>query len=118
MNENTTNIIVKDYINKTQAITTADAEIIFKVISSIFDKSENVKLDFSNLNLVLSCFLNRAVGDLYGKYSNDFIKEHLSFSNVTDSDAIILKNVVDRAKDYYKDEDKAKERLKEAFNDD
>lgn len=56
MNENTTNIIVKDYINKTQAITTADAEIIFKVISSVFDKSENVKLDFSDLNLVLSCF--------------------------------------------------------------
>lgn len=51
--------------------------------------------------------MNKAFGDLYGKYSETFVKEHLRFENVAPEDSTVLGRVIERAKEYYSDKEKA-----------
>lgn len=63
--------------------------------------SEQVVLDFSNMDVIFAVFLNPAIGDIYSEFDEQFIKQHLSVQNVPQDCIPMIKKVVERAKAYY-----------------
>lgn len=102
------------------AVSTTDGENLFERIKKAFDSGIKVILDFNNIELITSTFLNSSVGRLYGHYSKDFIKGHLSIENMSSDDLVLLKKVVDRAKEYFMEKEKIDRAIEDALgeNDD
>lgn len=94
-------IKVFDEIGGNGAVSVEDGESIYKKIERAFQEGVKVTLDFQNIKLITSAFLNPAIGQLYGKFSGDEIKEKLSLINVAQEDLSVFKQVVDRAKEYF-----------------
>lgn len=84
------------------AASEAYGQLIFEeVISRI--TSKKVILDFVGVDLITPTFLNVAVGQLYGSYTEQFIKKRTAILGLNNEDLAILKRVVDNAKRYFKE---------------
>lgn len=78
-------------------------EIYYKIIEG-FKNNETVYVDFEGLTTVLSTFLNNAIGTLYKDYESDYLNANLKIKNLCEEDFFVLKRVIKRAKDFYKNE--------------
>lgn len=96
-------IIVSKLLKSHFAVSTEDGEKLFNIINEDFKKKNQVRLDFKNIELIVSTFLNASIGQLYGLYTTEFIQQYLSVQNMANEDLAILKKVTDRAKEYFKD---------------
>lgn len=94
-------IYVRDIISSSAAVSSNEGDKVFQVINANLKNNEQVLVDFNNLNLIISAFLNAAIGQLYGTYKAEFIKEHLSVIGLSNDDLHLLKKVNDRAKEYF-----------------
>ena len=98
---------MEKYIDVAKEIGTPSAldqelgDIIYAEICNGIDKNERIHLDFSNIESMITPFLNNAIGQLYGKYSSEQIKNHLSLENFPKSKNSTLNLVIDNAKKYY-----------------
>jgi hypothetical protein len=110
-----TKISVFNMLQVPFAISTEEGEQLFSLIEQELRKSNNVTLDFSNINIIVSTFLNASIGQLYGKYDSDFIKEHLTVENMSSEDLAVLKKVTDRAKEYFSDKNNLEDFFKKHF---
>ncbi|WP_282074011.1 STAS-like domain-containing protein [Polaribacter atrinae] len=96
-------ILIKDIISKSFAVSTEDGDKIFSILNENFINKEKVALDFKGITLMTTAFLNAAIGQLYSnnKYSSIFLNESLILQNVEDQDKHLFKLVVNRAKEYF-----------------
>jgi hypothetical protein len=94
------NIKVVEVINRESAVSSDDGENVFTIISEAIKEGFIVDLDFSNITLMTTAFLNTAIGQLYSIYSSDELNTSLKLKNVAQEDGILFKKVVDRAKQY------------------
>ncbi len=62
----------------------------------------NIILDFYNINIVNSSFLQSAIGQLYGVFDEEQIKALIGIKNMNNNDKALLKTVVENAKVYFK----------------
>ena len=104
-----------ELISSAAAVSTADGESLFDRIKKAFESDIKVILDFNNIELITSTFLNSSVGRLYGHYDQEFIKDHLGLDNMSNDDLVLLKKVVDRAKEYFKEREKLDKAIGEAL---
>lgn len=86
-------------------------DTIYKKIVSGFAAHEVVEIDFSDMNTILSTFLNNAIGALYHDYSSDFLNQNLKVTNLCPEDMFILQRVIIRAKDFYSNPQKITDTL-------
>jgi hypothetical protein len=100
----TLTIKVYEIIGGPDAISTDDGQAVFERIDKAFVEEMKVILDFQNIDLIISTFLNAAVGQLYGSYSEVFIPEHIGVANMTSEDQNLLRIVTRRAKEYFKNQ--------------
>ena len=49
--------------------------------------------------------MNSAIGQLYSKYSSEYLQSHLEVRNIDPDDLSILRMVIERAKEYFKNRD-------------
>ncbi|MHC9538576.1 MAG: STAS-like domain-containing protein [Vulcanimicrobiota bacterium] len=112
----TLRIAVFELVGADAAVTSEDGEILFERISKAFKSEKTVILDFNNIQLVTSTFLNAAIGQLYGIYEDSFIKHHLKQENMLPEDKHLLKKVIERAKDYFKNKDLIEKSIKGVLN--
>lgn len=96
---------LNEIIKSNKAIDSNDGENLNMLITKNISQNKKVILDFDGIISILSLFLNPAIGDLYGKFSEKEIKEHLIIENFLPEYNETLKRVVDRAKEFYKDEE-------------
>ena len=101
-----------------KAIEPDKGENIGNMIVEFIKNGNDVELDFSGITSILSLFLNPAIGDLYGHFSEETIKEKLKVANVPKEYLDTLKNVVDRAKSYYADPERKAKQIDEVINND
>lgn len=94
-------IKVRDKINTTYCVDASDGEKIFELSKKALDEKKKVVLSFDGIELVITAFLNAAVGKLYGVFSEEFILSHLSNSNMTDDFQTIWDKVTEGAPKYY-----------------
>lgn len=83
-----------------------DGKKVYDQIYSALQKDTKVVLSFYGITRMTTAFLNAAVGQMYGDFTEDFIKEHLAKPiNYEPWHITRLKLVTDRAKLYFKDPD-------------
>ena len=88
-----------------QGVTPEEGLPIYDKIINLFDNGQQVILDFEEIELVTTAFLNVIIGRLYEKYTSDQLKTMLFFDNLTEGIAMRIKAVSDTAKEYYKNRD-------------
>lgn len=94
-------ILIRDIIDSEIAVSTEDGNKVFEQINLAFLKKENVDLDFQGINILITAFLNSAIGRLYENYNSDFLNKNLKLTNVALEDRVLFKKVVVRAQEYF-----------------
>ena len=89
------------------AVSDADGEILYKKIEHELSIGESVVIDFSNVETVLTQFLNAAIATLYENHSGDELRDKLEIKGLKSTDS--LRRVIARAKTFYRDEQKTNE---------
>lgn len=106
MEANTNNqqhLIVRDIIHSELAITTDDGNLVYDSIHKALKEKNQVKLDFKGIGIIITAFLNSAIGRLYENFDSDFLNEYLILENVADEDKNLFRIVAQRAKEYFAD---------------
>lgn len=99
-------INISNTICSKRALTIEDGTLLFDVIKKHLEHDKKVVLSFNGIELIGNEFLNISIGQLYGVYKEDFIKEHLAIDeNINEEYKELLKRVVDTAKLYYKEKE-------------
>ena len=79
----------------------ADAHRLFDILKESITDDTPVTISYKNTVVVPSYWLNIAVGQLYGIFSESQIKKYLKITDAGESDIALLKKVVDNAKRYF-----------------
>ena len=93
------------------AVSDADGEILHNKIENELKTEEIVVVDFSNVETVLTQFLNAAIATLYKDHTGDELREKLEIKGLKSTDS--LRRVIARAKTFYGDEKNTKELISE-----
>jgi hypothetical protein len=84
-------------------VATTDGNKVHDAIKNEIDRGSRVTLSFSGVTRMTTAFLNAAVGQLYGEYPEERIRQHLAPPVDVESWHLNrLKIVVDRAKEFFK----------------
>ena len=70
---------IKDIIGSEYAVSTENGEKILSQIKKILKNNEKVIISFEGINIVISAFLNRILGDLYADYPSSYIDQFVNF---------------------------------------
>jgi hypothetical protein len=94
-------IKVADLIGSPLCISAEDGQKLFGKVEQLVKDGQQVTLSFENITMLISLFLNVAIGQLYGSFSEDTIRAKLKVDGLSSDDMELLKRVVDNAKKYY-----------------
>lgn len=100
-------LVIKDIINSELAVSTENGNKVFEIVNSHLQNKEKVELDFAGITIMITAFLNAAIGSLYSKkeYTGEFLNEYLKLENVEKDDRVLFKDVIQRAKEYFADKE-------------
>lgn len=110
-------ITIFEQIGSNAAVSSEDGELLFEKIVKGVENDVRMILDFNNIELITSTFLNAAIGQLYSRYDSPYLRDHLKVENLPQEDLELLKKVVERAKEYFKDKEQMEANIKEALGD-
>ncbi len=84
-------------------VASSDGQKVYRRIISAIENDRSVLLSFQNVSTLTAAFLNSAIGQLYGVYSEEKIRSLLKVEDIEQDDLALVKRVVDNAKLYFKD---------------
>jgi hypothetical protein len=108
---------VFEIVGSPLCVASDDGQRVFDRIASAFKEQRNVTLSFLNVSSLTSAFLNAAIGQLYGSFSEDQIRSQLKVKDMQPDDLALLKRVVDTAKQYFKDPERFNKAVEEVLRD-
>ncbi len=94
-------IKVADLIGSPLCISAEDGQKVFDKVEALFKDGRMVIISFDRVSMLISLFLNVAIGQMYGSFSEDEIRAKLQVDGLSGDDMELLKRVVDNAKKYY-----------------
>jgi hypothetical protein len=92
---------IYDEVGGDAAISVTDGDQIFQKIDKAFSNNIKVTLDFQNIELIITAFLNACLGQLYSKYSSEYLNENLKLENIKQEDKFLFNKAIKRAKEYF-----------------
>lgn len=95
-----------DVIQKEAAISTEDGNQLFEKIDQAFQGGKKVELNFTNIKMFISSFLNAAIGQLYSKYDSEFLRNNFVIKGLSSDGVNLLRLVIERAKSFYENQEK------------
>lgn len=110
-------IMVIEVVGNGVCVSSDDGQKVHDQIAAALKESKKVKLSFMHVESLTSAFLNAAIGQLYGEFSEGTIKNSLSVSEMEQDDLILLKRVVETAKEYFSAPERFKKAQEEALED-
>ena len=99
-------------------VASSDGQEVYERLNAAFEANRKVTLSFHNVTALTSAFLNAAIGQLYGTFSEDKIQSSLEMENMEKDDEDLLERVVENAKQYFKDPERFNQAIQETLNDD
>ena len=95
-----------------------DGQKVYERLAAVLKEGRSVILSFHNISTLTSVFLNAAIGQLYGEFSEEQIRALLQVQDMPPDDLALLKRVVETAKQYFKDPDRFDQTLRDTLGDD
>jgi hypothetical protein len=102
---------VFDIVGGPLCVSTDDGQAVHDKIAPLLREGRKVSVSFARVETIISAFLNAAIGQLYGEFPEERIRELVSVTEMADSDVALLRRVVDNAKIYFAN----RERFDEAW---
>ena len=94
-----------------------DGQKVYDRLAAALKADRPATLSFHKVTTLTAAFLNAAIGQLYGTFSEEQIRSLLKVGNVESDDLALLKRVVDNAKRYFKDPQRFDQVLQEKLED-
>ena len=110
-------IRIFDEVSGDAAISVDDGDKIFKKIDAAITNRLEVVLDFQNINLIITAFLNACIGQLYSKYSSEELQQFLKLENVSPDNNHLFVKVIKRAKEYFENPEDFNKSIDEVLGD-
>lgn len=98
-------------------VASSDGQKIHDRLAAALNEGRSVALSFHNITAITSAFLNTAIGQLYGAFSEDKLRSLLKVRDMQTEDMALLKRVVETAKQYFKDPEKFDQAIQETLGD-
>lgn len=98
-------------------IASDDGQKIHDRLDAALKTNREVVLSFRNVTALTAVFLNAAIGQLYGTFSEEQIRNLLKVEDAEQDDLALLKRVVDNAKSYFKDPKWYNQAIREVLED-
>ena len=117
MNKNLV-LSIFEIVGSPLCVASSDGQKVYDRVMAALSKKRNVALSFGNITALTSAFLNAAIGQLYGVFSEDQIRALLTVEDMQQDDIALLKRVVETAKQYFKDPQKFDQAVRETMEDD
>ncbi|MEX4003601.1 STAS-like domain-containing protein [Paraburkholderia sp. EG285A] len=99
-------VSISEVVEGPLCISAEDGQRVHDVIAARLRAKEPVAVSFAGIETLISAFLNAAIGQLYGEFSEVTIRELLTVVDMNREDLALLKRVVDNAKMYFENRDK------------
>lgn len=109
-------IDVADKIGGPSALTQDQGNLIYAEIMNSFQENDPITLDFTNVESIISPFLNTAIGKLYETYQSDQIRQLLVLKAFPPEKNSTLNIVISNAKKYYADKENYEKSVKEVID--
>ncbi|WP_312338569.1 STAS-like domain-containing protein [Sphingobacterium sp.] len=106
---------VVDVIGSQVALSPEPGYKLYKEIRDKIRQRENVVLDFIEVKILSTAFLNSAIGRLYSDFNSDQLNDSLRIVNLADEDMSLLIRVIKRAKEYFKDKDSFDKKMEDRY---
>ncbi len=71
-------------------------DVLYSVLNDNLDKQDRIILDFKDVTLVPSMFLNTSIGKIIGERGADIIRQKIAFSNISASQIAHIREYVQR----------------------
>lgn len=110
-----TRITISEEVTLNQGVTPEEGQPISERIHASIKSGEPVVLDFANMQLITTAFLNVVIGTLYKDFSSEELKKLLSFDNLTEGIALRIKRVTDNAKLFYENPEQFQQNVDSAI---
>jgi hypothetical protein len=110
-------VSVFEIVGSPLCVASDDGQRVFERIASALKEKRNASVSFRNVSSLTSAFLNAAIGQLYGSFSEEQIRAQLKVKDMQPDDLALLKRVVDTAKEYFKDPKRFDRAIEEALGD-
>ena len=106
-----------EIVGSPQCVASSDGQKVYDRIATALKADRDVVLSFRNVTTLTATFLNTAIGQLYGTFSEAQIRSRLKVEDVEADDLALLKRVVDNAKLYFKDPQRFNQAIRETLGD-
>lgn len=108
---------IADLIGKPRAIAAADGEMVFKEIYPLLKAGTPVVLSFAGIRMVITAFLNAAIGKLYRDIPGEEVDQLLEVTDLPDAFHPALEHSKTWSKAYYADPERLERAIKEEYGD-
>ena len=96
-------------------LASADGQKVYDAVAAALRAGRSVQLSFKGVEDLTSAFLNTAIGQLYSEFPEDEIRAKLSVVDASQDDLFLLKRVVDRAKEFFKNPQRFRAAVRQAL---
>ena len=90
---------------------------VYNRLAAALRVNQKVVLSFRNVTALTGAFLNAAVGQLYGTFSEEKIRSLLKVEDAEQDDLALLNSVINNAKLYFKDPKRYDQAVREVMGD-
>jgi hypothetical protein len=108
---------VFDVVGGPVCVSAEDGQRVHEKIAPLLREGQNVVVSFEQVETLISLFLNAAIGQLYGEFTEARIRKLLAVRDLSAEDVEVLKRVVKNAKAYFKSPKKFDKAWKEEVGD-
>ncbi|MCY4613239.1 MAG: STAS-like domain-containing protein [Nitrospira sp.] len=114
---NSVRISVFEVVGSPLCVASNDGQRVYERLAAAIQEGRSAVLSFHNVDTLTSAFLNAAIGQLYGKFSENDIRSLVQVEDMAPDDLVLVKRVVDTAKQYFKDPPRFDEVIRETMED-
>jgi hypothetical protein len=118
MKKNIEEIRLTEIVGSDLCIASEDGQKVHDAIKKALQEGKNVRISFKNVDDLTSAFLNSAIGQLYSEFSEDELKASLAVSDASPEDLLLLKRVIQRAKEFFMDKERFEVATRELLGED
>lgn len=111
-----TKLKIFEIVGSSTAVSTDAGQQIFNLLDKAFQNNITAILDFQEIKLMTSAFLNAAIGQLYSKYDSEKLQALIKLENISNQDKLLIKKVVDSAKEYFSNKEKMDKIIDQSLN--
>ncbi len=94
---------VTDVIGNPFGFASDDGEKVFAIAKAAIENKQQVVISFQGIEDLTTAFLNAAIGELYGLFSEQQINEYVVLVDLEPDDEFLVGRVVERVKQYFSD---------------